>query len=126
MLVSDVAVVVGATASMGRPAMAASVGASVRALEQLIPPQAVEHEQHDLAGPVRRLREPVRQAGRAGRAEEGRDEVGEAGSGVVGHEGAGGHGGPVHHLALPVAPAPRTSATGRGAVRWTHAGVDAR
>ena len=48
--VSAVAVVVGATVVIGPPAIAASVGSSVAVLLQLLPPEAVEHEQHDLVG----------------------------------------------------------------------------
>ena len=47
---SAVAVVVGATVVIGPPSIATSVGISVPVRLQLLPAEAVEHEQHHLVG----------------------------------------------------------------------------
>ena len=99
MLVREVAVVVGATASMGPPAIAAMRRRPVGPLGQLVPAQAVEHEQHDLPRVAHRIREPVRQVRGPAGAEQGGDQVRQAGAGVVRDEGAVRHGRSVHHLA---------------------------
>ena len=88
--VSAVAVVLGATVVIGPPARPAKVGARRRRPCELVPAEAVEHEEHHAIGVERGGRQPRR--GIVGEVQQGGHHVRDAGTVVLGEEGVVGHG----------------------------------
>ena len=117
--VSAVAVVDGATVVIGPPSNVASVGICAAVLDELLPAETVEHQEHDLPGVAHRSGHPV-PVGAPMRVPAASGTMrAHVGAGVVGEESVGrSRGTSVHHLDGAGRASRESPGAAQKAVRW--------